>query len=177
VEAAAPAPDIVPAPETAPEAAAVIVETAAAPSPVSVPELTHPEPGPVIAEAAAVPEDVTVSMPETVPEAAPAAAPPAALHNTLWDAARMVAEAASTQQAPPSVAAPPPLPLAAALPPEPVPVPQPAPAPTLVPEAQAISAFMTNLRRAPDSVQWAVFGGTAAFLGVIWVVIWLAVGK
>jgi hypothetical protein len=89
----------------------------------------------------------------------------------------MVAEAASTQQAPPSVAAPPPLPLAAALPPEPVPVPQPAPAPTLVPEAQAISAFMTNLRRAPDSVQWAVFGGTAAFLGVIWVVIWLAVGK
>jgi hypothetical protein len=26
-------------------------------------------------------------------------------------------------------------------------------------------------------VQWAVFGGTAAFLGVIWAAIWLAVGR
>jgi hypothetical protein len=36
---------------------------------------------------------------------------------------------------------------------------------------------MTELRNVPDSVQWAVFGGTAAFLGVIWVAIWFAVGK
>ena len=38
-------------------------------------------------------------------------------------------------------------------------------------------AFMVNLRKAPDHLQWAVFGGTAAFLGVIWVAIWFAVGK
>jgi hypothetical protein len=37
--------------------------------------------------------------------------------------------------------------------------------------------LMTRLRRAPDHLQWAVFGGAAAFLGVIWVAIWLAVGK
>jgi hypothetical protein len=36
---------------------------------------------------------------------------------------------------------------------------------------------MTNLRRVPDALQWAVFGGTAAFLGVIWVAIWFATGK
>jgi hypothetical protein len=36
---------------------------------------------------------------------------------------------------------------------------------------------MTELQNAPDTVQWAVFGGTAAFLGVIWAAIWLAVGK
>jgi hypothetical protein len=36
---------------------------------------------------------------------------------------------------------------------------------------------MTTLRRVPDSLQWAVFGGTAAFLGVIWAAIWLATGK
>jgi hypothetical protein len=38
-------------------------------------------------------------------------------------------------------------------------------------------AFMTTLRNAPGATQWAVFGGTAAFLGVIWAVIWFAVGK
>jgi hypothetical protein len=36
---------------------------------------------------------------------------------------------------------------------------------------------MTQLRNAPTSMQWAFFGGTAAFLGVIWVAIWVAVGK
>jgi hypothetical protein len=36
---------------------------------------------------------------------------------------------------------------------------------------------MTTLRHAPDSVQWAFFGGTAAFLGIVWAAIWFAVGK
>jgi hypothetical protein len=36
---------------------------------------------------------------------------------------------------------------------------------------------MTNLRRVPDSLQWFVFGGTAAFLGVVWAAIWFAAGK
>jgi hypothetical protein len=156
--------------EVAPEADAVIVEGTAS-SPAIIPELTNPEPGPVIAEAVAVPEAVTVPAPGTAPEAAPAVPPQDALHDTLWAAAAMVAEAASSRAAPPAPAAPPPLPLAAALPHDPVSVPQPA----LV--AEAIPAFITNLRRGPDSVQWAVFGGTAAFLGVIWVVIWLAAGK
>jgi hypothetical protein len=84
----------------------------------------------------------------------------------------MVAEAASTHAAPPCPAAPTPLPLAA-LPPDPLLVPQRAP----VPEAQGIPVFMTNLRRTPDSLQWYVFGGTAAFLGVVWATIWFAAGK
>jgi hypothetical protein len=104
------------------------------------------------------------------PQAATGVAPPDAIHNTLWAAAEMVAEAASTHAAPPSPAAPTPLPLVA-LPPDPVPVPQPAP------EAEAIPVFMTNLGRAPDSLQWFIFGGTAAFLGVVWAAIWFAVGK
>jgi hypothetical protein len=86
----------------------------------------------------------------------------------------MVAEAASTHPAPPSPAAPPPLPLAA-LPPSPDPVP--APPPTPEPAPVAIPAFMTNLRHAPDSLQWAFFGGTAAFLGIVWAAIWFAAGK
>jgi hypothetical protein len=60
-----------------------------------------------------------------------------------------------------------------ALPPEPVPVQPPPPAPA----AEAIPAFMTDLRYAPNPIQWAVFGGTAAFLGVVWVAIWFAVGR
>ena len=83
----------------------------------------------------------------------------------------MVAEGASTHVAPPSSVAPAPLPLAGHRP-SPVPVPIPALAP-----APKFPAFMIELRHAPDPVQWAVFGGTAAFLGVIWVAIWFAAGK
>ena len=175
-EAAAPPSATVAEPEAAPEAAAapaIVAELAAA-----------PELAPAIADAAAAPDPA--SEPETSPpaalppgeaaviaaaaEPAPAVAPPDALHNTLWAAAAMVAEAASTHPAPPSPAAPPPLPLAA-LPPSPDPVPAPPPAPVAIP------AFMTNLRHAPDSLQWAFFGGTAAFLGIVWAAIWFAAGK
>ena len=54
------------------------------------------------------------------------------------------------------------------------PVPAPQPEPVVV---EPVPPFMTTLRNAPNSLQWAVFGGTAAFLGVIWVAIWFAVGK
>jgi hypothetical protein len=65
------------------------------------------------------------------------------------------------------------LPLAALpLSPDPVPL-----APTPTPTPAKFPAFMVELRNAPDSVQWAIFGGTAAFLGVIWAAIWMAVGK
>jgi hypothetical protein len=97
--------------------------------------------------------------------------PPDTTHDALWAAAEMVAKAASANTAPFIPAAAAPLPLAA-LPPEPVPAPQPEPV-----VVEPIPAFMTTLRQAPNSLQWAVFGGTAAFLGVIWVAIWFAVGK
>ena len=105
--------------------------------------------------------------------AATAVAPPDPLHKNLWAAAEMVAEAVSPHAAPSVSVAPAPLPLVAAAPPAPAPAP--APIPQAVPEA--MPPFMTRLRRAPDHLQWAVFGGAAAFLGVIWVAIWLAVGK
>jgi hypothetical protein len=92
-------------------------------------------------------------------------------HDALWAAAEMVAKAASANTAPFVPVAPAPLPLAA-LPPEPVPAPQPEPV-----VVEPVPAFMTTLRNAPNSLQRAVFGGTAAFLGVIWVAIWFAVGK
>ena len=108
------------------------------------------------------------------PESAPAIAPPGALHDALWAAAAMVAEGASAHVTPPSPVVPAPLPLAV-LPQSPAPVPI-APAPEPAP-ASKFPAFLVDLRHAPDSVQWAVFGGTAAFLGIIWAAIWLAVGK
>jgi hypothetical protein len=110
-------------------------------------------------------------MPEAVAPAIPEVDPAEEeLQNKLWAAAEMVAEAASANTTPSLPAAPAPMPLAV-LPPEPVPAPPPEP------EAKAVTPFMTNLRQAPNSIQWAVFGGTAAFLGVIWVAIWFAVGK
>ena len=113
------------------------------------------------------------SKPETpvCADAPVADVPPDTTHDALWAAAEMVAKAASANLAPFVPVAPAPLPLAA-LPPEPVPVPQPEPV-----VVEPVPAFMTTLRNAPNSLQWAVFGGTAAFLGVIWVAIWFAVGK
>jgi ribonuclease E len=143
-----------------------VVEAAVVQESVAVPA---PEVAAVTAEAVADPAPAIAQSP---PQPNPAVAPPDALHNNLWAAAAMVAEAASTHPPPPSAAAPAPLPLAA-LPPDPVP----APLPVLAPEAGPIPVFMTTLRRVPDSLQWAVFGGTAAFLGVIWVAIWFATGK
>src|ERR1017187_7529742 len=159
----------VPAPAAASEATApapAVVEAAVVPEPMPVPA---PEVAAVTAEAVA---DPAPAIPQSPPQPNPAVAPPDALHHNLWAAAAMVAEAASTHPPPPSAAAPAPLPLAAP-PPDPVP----APLPVLAPEAGPIPVFMTTLRRVPDSLQWAVFGGTAAFLGVIWVAIWFATGK
>jgi len=36
---------------------------------------------------------------------------------------------------------------------------------------------MTTLRAEPGTAQWAVFGGTAAFLFALLAVIWFAVGR
>ena len=40
----------------------------------------------------------------------------------------------------------------------------------------AMPAFIARARRGSESVQWAIFGGTAGFLGVVWVAIWLSTG-
>jgi hypothetical protein len=125
-------------------------------------------------EAAVVVDDVIVPAPETVTVPEPTVAaevPPDTTHDALWAAAEMVAKAASTSTAPFVPVAPVPLPLAA-IPPAPAPAPEPEPV-----AVEPMPPFMTTLRNAPNSLQWAVFGGTAAFLGVIWVAIWFAVGK
>jgi hypothetical protein len=54
-------------------------------------------------------------------------------------------------------------------------------APELQPEAEPVAemhpGFMGSVQRAPDNMHWFVFGGTAAFLCVIWMAIWLVAGK
>ena len=52
-----------------------------------------------------------------------------------------------------------------------------APMPALAPQPDFIAAVKADVRNPPDAMQWFVFGGTAAFLGVIWVAIWLVAGK
>ena len=118
--------------------------------------------------------------------AASPSAPPDALHNTLWAAAAMVAASASSPApaaflpalegtallAKPQVVAPP-----IVAPPSIAPTAAPPSAPTPMPDSGAVPAFMASVSQAADSMQWAVFGGTAAFLGVIWMAIWLATGK
>jgi hypothetical protein len=135
----------------------------ASPAPVAAPQpASWAKVSPAPAIQAGIPaEDLAVTV----------GAPPDTLHNNLWAAAEMVAEAVSPHAAPPISVSPAPLPLIAPIPPAPAP----APIPQALPEA--MPPFMTRLRRAPDHLAWAVFGGAAAFLGVIWVAIWLAVGK
>jgi hypothetical protein len=115
------------------------------------------------------------------------------LKSALWAAATMVSDSAAARPVSAASFLPPPptstvqlakpesvapvataaqLPIAVA--PAPAPVvsaPEPAVDPRLLP------GFMATVQKAPDSLQWFVFGGTAAFLGVIWVAIWLVVGK
>ena len=102
-------------------------------------------------------------------------APKPEFKTDLWAAAALVADAATANIVPPSPIGPGPLPLAALPEPEPEPEVEPEPEPER--DVSAMPAFMTTLRNAPGPTQWAVFGGTAAFLGAIWAVIWFAVGK
>ncbi len=165
-----------PAPEAL-EDVAVIVEVAA-PEAEIVPEASvSPEPAPAIVEAVSVSES---AIPEsavegTVPDdrqqepiVCPTEANP--LQSNLWAAAEMVAKAASTNAAPPRLPPPVSLPLAS-------PLAEPVAAAPPASEAEPIPVFLTNLRQIPGPVQWFVFGGTAAFLGVIWVAIWFAGAK
>ena len=103
---------------------------------------------------------------------APLLAPPStdSLHADLWAAAQLVAAAALAAAPAPLPPAPVPVQIVAAEPVEPpVTLPLHAPPPD--------TKFMTTLRRAPDSLAWAVFGGTAAFLAIILFAIWFVVGR
>ena len=97
--------------------------------------------------------------------------PATSTQDQLWAAAEMVATAACGGIRPPS-------PVTVANPPEVVAAPVTFPAPA-VPEVidESMPPFMTNLRDVPNNLQWAFFGGTAAFLGVVLAAIWFAVGR
>jgi hypothetical protein len=129
--------------------------------------------------------------------------PETAVHASLWTAAEIVSRAAQGSPAAPPLDLPPvlaesqPVPVETAQPTPAVPVAaavaailsettepiaeaviQPAEAesePTLSPFG--VPKFLTAARERSESIQWAVFGGTAGFLGVIWVAIWLMTGK
>ena len=110
------------------------------------------------------------------------------LKRNLWAAAAMVADSASAtpvspasflppsngtaQVAKPELSAPVATVTAVLAPPEPAAV---LPAPAADP--QMMPGFIASVHKAPDPMQWFVFGGTAAFLGVIWVAIWIIAGK
>jgi hypothetical protein len=132
---------------------------------------------------------------------APVLLPETAVHASLWTAAEVVSRAARAPGAPsfdlPPVFATSPVtgetahptpvvPAAAAVvaalsettAPDAASVDQPAPAAsveTLSP--YSVPAFLVSARARSESTQWAVFGGTAAFLGVIWTAIWFITGK
>jgi hypothetical protein len=102
---------------------------------------------------------------------------------TLWEAAKVVAQAAAI----PAPSTDPgltlvPVQLAAlkALPTPPAAV-KPAPVVVLPPQDQTtnynIPAFIAAARNGRDAAKWVIFGSTAAFLGVIWAAIWFTVGK
>jgi hypothetical protein len=118
---------------------------------------------------------------------APVLLPETAVHASLWTAAEIVSLAAQSGLAP-VFAESSPVPVETVHPAPVVPVAavfsetagvsQPVPAasePTLLPNA--VPGFLAAAKARSESMQWAVFGGTAGFLGVIWVAIWLMTGK
>jgi hypothetical protein len=155
--------------------------------------------GAAVIDAVAVRREVTTIAPERPRAAAAAVGDP--LQSTLWAAASMVASSASVKAAvtylppqestarlaKPELVLPTATPLKAAMPemaapqvgPQIVPQAPPQGAPTTAPNSDPNlpPGLMAAVRRQPDSMTWFVFGGTAAFLGVIWVAIWLVAGK
>jgi nicotinate-nucleotide--dimethylbenzimidazole phosphoribosyltransferase len=171
-------------PAAEPPAKALAAAAAAGPPPA--PRPLHPVIAPVLPQ----PEPASVLLPAT------------AVQTSLWDAAGMVARAAATpdlaysdaapvfaQRSPgafetaPVSSSPAVVPIVAPVPgpvapPPVVPVIQPGSvAPVATPSPYDAAGFLAAARAKSDSIQWAVLGGTAAFLGVVWVTIWLVTGK
>ena len=188
-------PEFVPVPIAAeaapePETAVVLAIAEALPEPVAVAAI-EPEPEPV-AELEPVAEPVIAQAPPEplaaaadlapVVEPEPVLLPETAVHASLWTAAEVVSLAAQSDLAP-VFAESPPVPVEAAHPTPAVPVAAPVAAvlsQTAAPDALSpygVPGFLAAAKARSESMQWAVFGGTAGFLGVIWVAIWLMTSK
>ena len=188
-------PEFVPVPIAAeaapePETAVVLAIAEALPEPVAVAAI-EPEPEPV-AELEPVAEPVIAQAPPEplaaaadlapVVEPEPVLLPETAVHASLWTAAEVVSLAAQSDLAP-VFAESPPVPVEAAHPTPAVPDAAPVAAvlsQTAAPEPLSpygVPGFLAATKVRSESMQWAVFGGTAGFLGVIWVAIWLMTGK
>jgi serine/threonine-protein kinase len=191
--------------EAAPEPVAAVVEIAPAIEEefVAVPVAAEAAPEPVAAVAEIAP--AIEPEPAAAPVAAMTALvllPEIAVHASLWSAAEIVSRATRAPGAPsldlvPVLHESPPV-AGETVNPTPV-VPVAAPVVAFLPETAAPNAaaashtdpaesvatpspyavpgFMAAAKGRSESIQWAVFGGTAGFLGVIWVAIWLMTGK
>jgi len=160
-----------------------VVEVVAAP----LAELPAPEPEPVAAVVAVEPAPVLEPVPAAEPVAVEegektgqeACAPllaETAVHANLWTAAEIVSRAAASDVQPSSAPAMVAEPQAAI--PLFVPLSQPGPAaPVSTTTLYDAPGFLAAAKTKSESIQWAVFGGTAAFLGAVWVTIWLVTGK
>jgi len=173
-----------------PETAVVLAIAEALPEPVAVAAI-EPEPEPV-AELEPVAEPVIAQAPPEplaaaadlapVVEPEPVLLPETAVHASLWTAAEVVSLAAQSDLAP-VFAESPPVPVEAAHPTPAVPDAAPVAAvlsQTAAPDALSpygVPGFLAAAKARSESMQWAVFGGTAGFLGVIWVAIWLMTSK
>lgn len=189
-------PVVEPEPEPEPVAAAAEIAAAIEQEPVAEPVIAEATPEPVAAAAIEPEPPAAATMP------LPILLPEIAAHASLWTAAEVVSHAAWAPGAPsfdlpPVFAEFPPVPCETTQPtpaepvaaavvavlsettaPNAADVSQPAPAasePTLSP--YSVPRFLAAARVQSESIQWAVFGGTAAFLGVIWTAIWLITGK
>jgi serine/threonine-protein kinase len=192
-----PATEPLPAPEPEPVvvAQAPVVEPSAA-QPAVAAQAAEPAP---IRE----PEPVAVTA-EPAPAKAAAASANGKLQANLWEAAAIVARAAVVEEptpeppptsvpvrltnAPAPVATPMPAPAAVATMAAPTPAAAPVPAPLPVVSAPAAAVapaqentnpnmpggFIAAARGGFERAHWILFGGTAAFLGVIWAAIWFA---
>ncbi len=143
---------------------------------------------------AIVPETVIVlAAAEAVPpsQPAPVLLPETAIHASLWAAAEVVSGAAQAPAAQTPDPAPPfaesqPVPAETAhaliLVPEAA-APDPAPVSQVPDESgstlspYAATSLRASFKGRSDAVQWAVFSGTAAFLGMVWAAIWFVTGK
>ena len=190
-----------------PEPAAPIIEAIAEPASNPVPEVpelaaaaaangklqsTLWEAAAIVAQAAVV--QAPVVEPESAPvpvmlaaevKRTPAPAPvviPAPANGSSQAAAAIACEPQPVASVPASAPESPVLPVAAAsAAPLEAPIPISMPVPAAAPQADAsnynIPAFIAAARGGFDRAHWLIFGGTAAFLGVVWAAIWLAAGK
>ena len=187
-----------PAPQAG-EAASPVAEEPVPPaadaSEATPPSSTEAVPLPIAAAIAADPPPAPA--PAAAPEPAPALLPETVVHASLWAAAEIVARAVAAPdladsdagvgfapphlvpiETAPGVSGPAVAPAGPVASPTVVPIIRPGPvAPVATPSPYDAARFLAAAGAKSQSIQWAVLGGTAAFLGVVWVTIWLVTGK